>query len=272
MQDLSPRAAVNQFLRLCNEQRFDEATGYLDIPRQRAPFLRNVYVVKRLKLLLEQMGPLAIRPTSRDADGGTRIVTVIPTFTSETPIRLLCRLTEDGSENWVFSRGTLERIHQRLSDSEFEVAMRQDSPPPPRLSAFRCALLVLVSGVGVALPEFLQRSGESTQISVWGSSLAALSLALWRRPAAFKHRLMLRRWRIGHRASHTQATLGQRVARLAAFAVALTLFLSTLGHLAAEYLEAFAGVAGVDVFSWPVADPGTEEVGMVASSRLKGVA
>lgn len=234
MQDPSPRVAVNQFLRLCNERRFDEATRYLDIPRQRAPLLRDLSILRRLKLILEQTDLQVFNQPSRCVSGHTRcgssepsdlVITVIPSFIPEAPIRLMCRLTEDGTWQWMFSRGTLERIRHLCLVRESVVRFRQDS-----------------------LPLVLRRLSE-----------------------ALKHRLELTRWKMDHRDTLMQATLGQRLSRLAAFVVALVLFLSTLGHFAAECLNAFVGFTGGETFSWPGADPASVEVGVAAGRRSAGV-
>ena len=198
MQDQSPRAAVDQFLRLCDQQRFCEATRYLDIPRQQVPFQRNVSIVRRLKLLLERMGPFAFRQISRDAGDATEwrevdpssvIVTISPTLFSGPPIRLMCRLTKDGSRSWVFSQGTLERIRQLSYDRDLLESLRQDSLLAPTRHAVWCTLLVLVVGGGL-IRSISLLPGESTQTSVWGSGLTALSLALWQLSTTVKHRLV----------------------------------------------------------------------------------
>jgi MscS family membrane protein len=119
----SPRAAVAEYLSLCQQGRFEEAARYLDLPDAS----RSAELARKLKSVLDQAALLdleRISPSSlgREEDtlpAGVDDVTVLHDGPGAAqPVRMSRHLLAEGPR-WQFSRNTVERIdawYERLPD------------------------------------------------------------------------------------------------------------------------------------------------------------
>lgn len=114
----SPQASIAEFLRLCREERYDEAARYLDIhtpSTKRKPF----ELAKRLKAVIDRRSWIDLEKVSPHANGNTsdglspsyEDVGQVPLPSGPPqPIRLFNRALLGGSPAWVVSRQTVDRI------------------------------------------------------------------------------------------------------------------------------------------------------------------
>lgn len=111
----SPRVSVSTFLSLTNEGRFEEAAGYLDLPKQAEDGPERA---RKLRAVLDRMLWLDLGKISGVAGGNTE--DDLPTGTdelgkiarddgTEDPVRIIQR-TRGGVPRWLFTRETVERV------------------------------------------------------------------------------------------------------------------------------------------------------------------
>jgi len=111
----SPRAAVEEFLRLAKTQDWAGAAAYLAVPeamRENAPAL-----ARRLKLVLDQklaldlnaLSPYAVGDTTDGDANGDRVGLINSPGGREDPVRLV-RESRTASPKWVFSTATVNEV------------------------------------------------------------------------------------------------------------------------------------------------------------------
>ncbi|MBL0172923.1 MAG: mechanosensitive ion channel family protein [Gemmatimonadaceae bacterium] len=112
----SPRASLQEFLRLARARDWADAAGYLAVPsadrEQSLTLARRLTVVldQRLSLTLSNVSPLAMGDTADGDAVGDRLGLIAGPGGREDPVRLI-RTTVDGSSRWVFSPATVSAVN-----------------------------------------------------------------------------------------------------------------------------------------------------------------
>ncbi|HEY8944568.1 MAG TPA: mechanosensitive ion channel family protein, partial [Polyangiaceae bacterium] len=116
----SPRAAVEAFLDLCRDERFEEASKYLELSAAQRP--RAAELAKRFKRVLDRHAWIDLSSVSGAPEGASNDgmapnvdeLATVPAGAGRTdPVRLVRFAHGAGGENgvrWMFSRGTVNRI------------------------------------------------------------------------------------------------------------------------------------------------------------------
>ena len=110
----SPRAALQEFVRLSNAQDWSGAAEYLAVPAsqrdQAAMLARHLKVVldQRLALNLATVSPLAVGDTTDGDADGDRIGVIVGAAGREEPVRMV--RVNGAPSRWVFSSGTVALI------------------------------------------------------------------------------------------------------------------------------------------------------------------
>jgi len=112
----SPRAALQEFLRLANGNDWSSASSFLAIPA--AERANATQLTRRLKVVLDQrlainfsmISPLAVGDTTDGDDTGDRIGVILGPGGNEMPVRMQ-RMLGAAPQRWVFSAGTVSAIN-----------------------------------------------------------------------------------------------------------------------------------------------------------------
>ncbi|MEQ1689726.1 MAG: mechanosensitive ion channel family protein [Gemmatimonas sp.] len=112
----SPRASMQEFLRLVRAQSWADAAEFLAVPAaqrdQALTLTRRLTVVldQRLALTLDNVSPLAMGDTLDGDALGDRLGVIAGPGGREDPVRLV-RTTVDGRTRWVFSAATVSSVN-----------------------------------------------------------------------------------------------------------------------------------------------------------------
>lgn len=117
----SPRAAVQEFLRLANAGDFDAAASYLVLSPSAAS--RGAQLARRFKVVLDQrlaldpalLSPLAVGDTT-DGDITSDVVGSIATRDGDAEVRLVRTARTSGAVRWQFAAGTVSQVDTWFDD------------------------------------------------------------------------------------------------------------------------------------------------------------
>jgi len=120
----SPRAALKQFLLLCNDGEYTEAADYLDLPdslKSEGPALAlrlKGVLDRQIWIKLEAISPKAAGSLEDGLPPSVEEIGTVPGRTGTEPVRLIRKNRPEGPR-WLFSRATVERVndwYSRLQD------------------------------------------------------------------------------------------------------------------------------------------------------------